>query len=240
MGGYCGTHPSLSIRMVLNPVLIRSECDLYGQQITKETVATKEEDLQSEISYATSLGRPTTSRMPRMPKEAANEKPFEYPFCHTIVIVKDPRGWRKHFYRDLQSYVCTFIDCTTAHETHETYESRRQWFKHELQKHRRIWACSGHCQQTFHSSTQLISHLKNSTPINITDAQLPALIETRAIPIPRNAESSCPLCKVRVVGISSLQKHLCRHLEELALFALPNDAAESADDAETTPSNNEH
>ena len=172
-----------------------------------------------------------------MPKEAVNEKPFECPFCHTIVIVKDPRGWRKYVYRDLQPYVCTFIDCTTQHET---YESRRQWFNHELQKHRRIWACSGHCQQTFHSSTQLISHLKNSAPINITDAQLPALIETRAIPIPRNAESSCPLCKVRVVGISSLQKHLGRHLEELALFALPNDAVESDDDAETTPSDNEH
>ena len=209
----------------------------YGPQILTDIVVTKNEDAPSETSYATSLGRPTSTRMPRMPKEAANEQPFECPFCHTVAIVKDTHGWRKHVYRDLQPYVCTFKDCITPDET---YESRRQWFNHELQKHRRVWVCSDHCQQAFPSSAQLITHLKKLSLINVADAQLPALIEMRASPIPRNAESSCPLCNLRVVGIDSLQKHLGRHLEELALFALPNDAAEPDDDTETSASDYEN
>ena len=194
----------------------------YDEHFDKEVVTQKDEDMQSETSYATSLSRSTNSRMPRIPKEAANEQPFECPFCHTIAVVKDMHGWKKHVYRDLQPYVCTFRDCATADET---YESRRQWFSHELQKHRRVWACSAHCQQTFPSATQLITHMKKFSTMDVPDAQLPAFIEMRASPVPKNAKCTCPLCSFQVTGTSSLQKHLGRHLEELALFALPVDAA---------------
>ena len=35
-------------------------------------------------------------------------------------------------------------------------------------------------------------------------------------------ESECPLCTSIIIGVTSLEKHLGRHLEGLALFALPH------------------
>jgi hypothetical protein len=58
--------------------------------------------------------------MPSMPSEAADERPFECPICHTIEIVSDTYGWMKHVYRDLQPYVCTYRDCGSADETFES------------------------------------------------------------------------------------------------------------------------
>ncbi|KAL9122470.1 MAG: hypothetical protein Q9187_000980 [Circinaria calcarea] len=137
-------------------------------------------DLQSETSYATSVGRPTSTRVPSMPKEAANGQPFECPFCHTIEIVKGTHAWRKH--------------------------------------------------------AQLVAHLKAISPVAITEAQIPALIEMRATPVAKNFEFSCPLCDVKIIGRNPLQKHLGRHLEELALFALPNNLEEAEDDVDSQAS----
>ena len=73
-----------------------SETTASGFRDPVTVMASKEiDDLQSETSYATSVGRPTSARIPSMPKEAANEQPFECPFCHTIEIVKDTHAWRK-------------------------------------------------------------------------------------------------------------------------------------------------
>lgn len=129
--------------------------------------------------------------------------------------------------------MCTFKDCSNPDET---YESRRQWFSHELQRHRRIWTCGGHCETIFHSSMQLIAHLKAFSPIAITEAQIPALIEMRAAPVAKNSEFSCPLCDLKIIGRTQLQKHLGRHLEELALFTLPNNLEEAEDDTDSQAS----
>ena len=129
--------------------------------------------------------------------------------------------------------MCTFKDCS---DPDKTYESRRQWFSHELQRHRRIWTCGGHCETIFYSSAQLITHLKAFAPIPITEAQIPALIEMRATPVAKSFEFSCPLCDLKIVGRTQLQKHLGRHLEELALFALPNNIEEAEDDTDSQAS----
>lgn len=130
--------------------------------------------------------------------------------------------------------MCTFKDCSNPEET---YESRHQWFSHELQRHRRIWTCGGHCETTFHSSAQLVAHLKAFSPITITEAQIPALIEMRATPVAKDFEFSCPLCDLKIIGRTQLQKHLGRHLEELALFALPTNLEEAEDDTDSQASN---
>jgi len=207
--------------------------DLCGNEVVIPKKATFVDDMQSATSYATSFGSPGRVRMPSMPSEAADERPFECPICHTIEIVSDTYGWMKHVYRDLQPYVCTYRDCGSADET---FESRHQWIKHENQEHRRIWTCSGHCNATFQSSTQLVAHIKKHSPVAIADAQIPALIAMRASPIARDTMHTCPLCSVKGLQEKALQRHLGHHHEELALFALPNDLAESENGTDSSVS----
>ncbi|MCJ1247688.1 hypothetical protein MMC30_004903 [Trapelia coarctata] len=181
----------------------------------------------SESSYATSTGSVQKPRMPSMPKEARAGLPFECPYCRTIEVVKDTHTWMKHVRKDLQPYMCTLEDCATPHEM---YEGRRQWFNHELQKHRRSWRCNGHCNQMFTSEDALANHVRKHLPGQYSDAQIPVLVEMWASQIDSHAEASCPLCCDRVAGTIQLQKHLGRHLEEIALFALPSNDAESEED----------
>ena len=185
--------------------------------------------MNTETSYATSVSSEQLARMPSIPKEAKEYGLFECPYCHTIETVRDTHGWRKHVYGDLQPYVCTFDQCTTASEM---YESRREWFKHETQKHRRIWACNGHCNKIFQSGEALTDHIMKT--MKLTDAQVLAMVAMWSIPAENEVEASCPLCKENVPGMVQLQKHLGRHLEELALFALPStEGAESGEENES-------
>ena len=181
----------------------------------------------SESSYATSAGSVHRIRMPSMPRAARYGLPFECPYCRTIECVKDTNAWNKHVYRDLQPYICTFEKCTTSSEM---YESRRQWFNHELHMHRRSWVCNGHCDHRFASSEALLSHIQKFYPGQYSDAQLPIVVQMWAGPMENHANSACPLCLENITGTIQLQKHLGRHLEEIALFSLPNDRFESDDE----------
>ena len=189
----------------------------------------------SEASGATSVGSVQRARMPSMPRAARNQQPFECPHCRTIACVKDTNSWIKHIYKDLQPYMYTFEKCKTPHEM---YEGRRQWFNHELQQHRRSWSCNGHCDLKFASGDALILHIRKSSPGQYSDVQLLTLVEMWARPMELHAESLCPLCGQGATGAIETQRHLGRHLEEIALFTLPNDSAESEDDDDDRASTN--
>ena len=182
-------------------------------------------DMASESSCATSVGSVQRSRTRPMPRSARAGKLFECPYCRTIECVKDTSAWIKHVYKDLQPYMCTFEKCRVADVM---YEGRRQWFNHELQQHRRSWTCNGHCDQKFGSMKALMSHIKKHKPGVYSDPHLRTMAEVWASPIDSQATSSCQLCGEGVTGTIQLQGHIGRHLEDLALFALPNDSTESA------------
>lgn len=174
--------------------------------------------LTTETSFATTIGDTGRPRLPLMPNEAANEQPFECPYCRTVTTVENTRAWKKHVYRDLQPYVCTFEECLTPDDT---YESRHRWFSHELQKHRRIWTCGSHCSLAFPSANRLVEHINSISSIPIKNEQIPILIEMRATSFDQAKSSMCLLCKSLVSGSTQLMKHIGHHLEELSLFALP-------------------
>ena len=50
------------------------------------------------------------------------------------------------------------------------------------------------------------------------------------------ATLGCPLCRANILRTISLQKHLGRHLEEIALFALPQIISGSDLDSDSTQS----
>lgn len=178
----------------------------------------------SESSYATSAGSVQKARMPSMPKGARAGLPFECPYCRTIEVIKDTQAWIKHVYKDLQPYMCTFENCATPNEM---YDGRRQWFNHEMQKHRRSWTCHGHCNQAFISEDAFTKHIRKNLRGQYSDSQIPILIEMWGSQVGPHVGSSCPLCSDHVAGSIQLQRHLGRHLEEIALFALPSDDIES-------------
>jgi RhoGEF domain len=187
----------------------------------------------TETSYATSLRNEGRIRMPSMPLEASAGQYFECPFCRKLDSVSSTHAWMKHVYKDLQPYLCTFEQCKTPQKT---YESRGRWFDHELQQHRRVWTCSGHCSQMFRSRDEFEIHVRKYQPGGLATEQFPLFIESCSNPLyGEDAEFVCPLCTDQLHGGSPLEKHLGRHLEEIALFALPQNDSDTGNDFSSDP-----
>ena len=71
---------------------------------------------------------------------------------------------RRHVFRDLQPYICTFENCA---KPDRLFGSRQDWYDHEFQDHRREWFCAI-CTQACPTPTALEEHVK------ISHADLPA------------------------------------------------------------------
>lgn len=137
------------------------------------------------------------------------------------------------------SQVCTFEDCNTPDRT---YESRREWFSHELQEHRRQWSCIEGCQHTFHSQEKLQMHLKHRHAASVVDEGLKSIPPGggthQAIP----TATRCPLCQSQCSSLNQLRSHLGKHQRELSLFAIPSSMHEEEDSSQGScgdTSNNE-
>src|SRR6266487_4542427 len=77
---------------------------------------------------------------------------------------------RKHVLTDLTPYVCTFEQCAKA-ET--MFESRSEWYTHELQFHRREWVCGEQGHKVHSSQSAFESHLRQYHDNGLSEAQLP-------------------------------------------------------------------
>jgi hypothetical protein len=132
---------------------------------------------------------------------------------------------RKHVFQDLRPYVCTFKDCTQgAH----LYEGRHEWFAHEREMHRREWFCSK-CKKSFASKEKFRDHLTKKHKNLISDSKnykLDVMIDRGARAI--EEKQKCPLCQEKYAP-KQLRSHLGRHLEQIALFILPESSEENED-----------
>lgn len=131
---------------------------------------------------------------------------------------------RKHVFRDLRPYVCTFKDCP---KPDRLFDSRHDWYNHEVEVHRREWFCNA-CDQPFPTKALFESHLRQNHPDLFTEAHLQAVVDRceRAI----DSEQACPLCEEECFP-GQLQSHLARHMQQLALFTLPKASEETYGDA---------
>ena len=158
----------------------------------------------SQTSCATSLLEGDGATIPPLPSEWEPDKPFECPYYFFIIRIHDVRSWKRHIFRDLQPYICTFSECSTSNRL---YDSRREWYSHENRSHR----------------------LDNF---------------------------NCQLCQEILGSSKQRERHVGRHLEELALFPLSVNKVgddgnqvekglhiyedESEDDSQSSISTNEH
>ena len=133
---------------------------------------------------------------------------------------------RRHVFMDLRPYVCTFPNCQRSDYL---FESTHEWFEHERMLHRREWFC-GACQEILPSSRAFEHHLLASHGGQIESVQLPALVRRSE----RAAESKqdCTLCGQVNLAPRILQRHIGRHMQQIALFVIPNSEKEEGEDGE--------
>jgi hypothetical protein len=124
------------------------------------------------------------------------------------------------------------------------FRSRNEWWLHELHNHRREWVCAA-CNTALNSKSTFVAHLKSSHRITLSGSQLEALVLKSEEPVDKISASACMLCdewetnllhpkqdakraflndgaEVEPCGtLVQFRRHLGRHMEQLALFALP-------------------
>jgi hypothetical protein len=114
--------------------------------------------------------------------------------------------------------VCTFDDCNIPDRT---YESRHEWFQHELQAHRKWWECIDGCNRVFRSLHAFQKHLANEHEILADNDRTIDLVRNCERQESMNTEANCELCGMNLPTLKQLRRHLGKHHEELSLFALP-------------------
>jgi Domain of unknown function (DUF4451) len=151
---------------------------------------------------------------------------------------------RKHVHSDLASYVCTQEHCS-----HPLFESRHEWFDHEVEVHRKQWVCDL-CENVSLSTEEYLSHMRQRHQETFTGAQASEMASRAEHPVERIPAAACPLCDYEAVlrrrptfqitGVPSnepimikpqqFRNHLGRHLEQIALFVLPRSEVREQDD----------
>jgi len=131
---------------------------------------------------------------------------------------------------DLSSYTCLAENCGELF-----FESRRKWWAHEMEAHRRNWTC-GLCKARLPNMAAVKGHLQAAHGDHVRDDQLDDVAARFGRPVTHFPASDCPLCDypsiLRQRGLSEQEiaqvpaekfgRHLARHLEQLALFVLPS------------------
>src|SRR5262249_19065257 len=97
---------------------------------------------------------------------------------------------RRHLFRDLEPYICTFRDCAC-----KPFSIKHEWFSHELETHRNRWICSAkECEQKVATRQAFEHHYRSSHSGTFTEAQLPSIVESCCRPVEMIPAKACPLC----------------------------------------------
>ena len=103
-----------------------------------EVVQPIENDIRTETTSQTGYSDLETTNIdgglsiPPPPRESADGKPFDCPYCFNPTIIQRPKDWPRHVLHDALPYICVFGECSTG-ET--LYASRREYHKHLRRDH---------------------------------------------------------------------------------------------------------
>ncbi|KAL6399891.1 uncharacterized protein AUP68_17300 [Ilyonectria robusta] len=192
----------------------------------------------SQTSYATSAGflaedvdgkmqePPPPLKVPPLPA-AAERGSFECPFCYRMVSASSSAAWKRHVFGDLRPYTCLFSGCM---ESNMDFDRRHRWQLHVSQYHWRSWFCPFKCEGTFPSKIELAGHIGHQHMPNASEDQVNTATALGEKSASNESVNNCPLCAHAVVGLKPYVKHVGRHLEQLALHALPSLDDENSED----------
>jgi DNA-directed RNA polymerase subunit RPC12/RpoP len=114
----------------------------------------------------------------------------------------------------MQPYVCTYGGCDLFDHF---FDSKEAWFTHEAQYHRAKWFCNTDSHIEYESEEAFLIHMSEDHDHNFEDAQFSLLKDVFRRPSQSN-EGTCNLC---LRFSKRLKSHLARHLQAIALFAIP-------------------
>ena len=113
------------------------------------------------------------------------------------------------------------------------FQSRAEWFEHEMQVHRKSWFCL-FCDRESKTSEQLLQHMQKQHGETILEAQVFTILKSCERPVQGISPTACCFCgdwKVSndaarsdadiLVTPTQFRRHLGKHLEQISLFALP-------------------
>jgi hypothetical protein len=172
---------------------------------------------ESKSSIASSYaGKAIRIDVPSRPKNDDGQEleRFECPYCLLTKNVSNDRRWKKHVLEDLQPYVCTYGDCELYDHF---FESRDAWFKHEAQQHRTKWSCNVDGHMEYDSEGHFLLHMRADHDQNFDEVQF-SLVKSMFRRPTNSLEGTCNLCDRQS---KNLRSHLSRHLQQIAIFALP-------------------
>lgn len=211
----------------------------------------EDDEVQSDAgtmtSHASTAGSDDRIHIPPRPRgpDGKELEQFECPYCFHIVAIKTQKKWKMHVFRDLRPYVCTFDQCTSPDLA---FEKSSEWYSHEVQFHRKDWNCNVLGHETYQNEEQFKAHLRQTHPSWFVESQLPSLLKLFGRPsqaplsecpfcadhyqefedvelrLPRLTDEDEPVIRLDRVFVEAgkLKRHIARHLERLALFAVPN------------------
>ncbi|QGI61649.1 uncharacterized protein FFB20_08832 [Fusarium fujikuroi] len=180
-----------------------------------------------DISSATScspVDDTRASRVPVIPQEATQAKLFHCVYCQSMIQVSSESAWKKHVYQDLQPYICLEEDCLTPRYQ---YARRRDWMKHMLEEHWRLYFCPFGCDPRSMSSSECKEHLDQNHGDHTSATEMEDLVQLGTFnetAFPKRV--SCIFCNLELEDIKTYESHVGRHQRRLALFAMPLNVVE--------------
>ena len=135
---------------------------------------------------------------------------------------------RRHMFRDLRPYICTFQGCP---KSDYLFGSRHDWFEHETEFHRREWYCSA-CDDAFPARSAFQNHLQKQHSGSYKEGQMKTVIDR--CERPNESKQPCPLCGDKQ-SAQRLRHHLGGHMQQVALFVprLQEDKAKGSSDSDS-------
>ncbi|KAI0443545.1 hypothetical protein F4803DRAFT_307094 [Xylaria telfairii] len=173
------------------------------------------------IYAPTTVGRDRLISVPGPPRTKDSGVTFPCPYCGMILASKDMsrQFWKRHVFRDLRPYICTFKHCNSAEKL---FSSRHEWKYHEFQIHRREYVCQ-RCKSRCISRSKMSMHLQEHYGDSIPSAQMDIILDLcdRQVDSSDDNTEPCILCGEEHIPLSSWHDHVAGHMESLSLFVLP-------------------
>ncbi|KAF2147512.1 uncharacterized protein K452DRAFT_262052 [Aplosporella prunicola CBS 121167] len=177
--------------MAMKPTLTAVEKTTLRPVITDANVDILSED-ESVASATTSKSLRDRFSLLRRPLDPNGKemKRFYCPYCFHAIEARNNRIWRKHIFKDLQAYVCTFKNCEQADRM---FETKNEWYKHELDFHWKEWHCNNEKHPVYQTRNEFETHIRCDHAQEADKGHLPLLVDICARPV-LSGEVACPLC----------------------------------------------
>lgn len=208
-----GHHTILHSEYAASTIVSSPETVLTVLPVSKlDSATTSTDDSQVGLLPPTALPDP--------PVTLPTTTPFNCTFCQSELPLTlstthmDQQQWSTHIYRDLKPYICTFGDCF---EPRRLYNTRRDWFQHELNFHRSQyeWSCSS-CQTCYDTADAFEDHL-GSAHSRLLGPQVQLLLQhCRRYKVDGTYNQQCAVCDFSCATIDDLEVHLGAHQEAYA------------------------